>query len=67
MDSFEQQRRSLLLTLGGLGIHPLLPQATVAGQAGAGAGYVLGPAEGERLVHFRDGGAITIKLGTATG
>jgi len=67
MDSFEQQRRSLLLSLGGLGLHPLLPQSTVAGQAGAGAGYVLGPAEGEHLVHFRDGGAITIGIGTAAG
>ncbi len=66
MGSFEQQRRSILLTLGGLGISPLLPQAIVAGQAGAETGYVLGFAEGEHLIHFRDGGAVTIKLGTAT-
>lgn len=67
MGSFEQQRGSVLLTLGGLGIGPLLPQAIVAGQAGAGTGYVLGPAEGEHLVHFRDGGAVTITIGAATG
>jgi len=67
MDSFESQRRSLLVTLGGLGVNGLLPQAIVAGQAGAAAGFVLGAAEGEQLAHFRDGGAITIKLGAATG
>jgi quercetin dioxygenase-like cupin family protein len=67
MGSFQLQRRSFLLTFGGLGISPHLPQAIVAGQAAAGTGYVLGPAEGEHLIHFRDGGTITIKLGTATG
>ena len=56
MGSFEQQRRSFLLTLGALGISPLPAQAILAGQAGAGAGYVLGPGEGEHLIHFRDGG-----------
>ena len=29
--------------------------------------YVLGPTDGERLVHFRDGGAISIMVGAATG
>jgi quercetin dioxygenase-like cupin family protein len=67
MGSFQQQRRSFVLTVGGLGISPLLRHATIAGQAGAGAGYVLGPAEGEHLIHFRDGGAVIIKVGTAAG
>lgn len=67
MGPFEQQRRSLLLTLGGLGIGALVPQVLIAGQAAAPQGYVLGPGEGEHLVHFRDHGNIIIKLGTATG
>ena len=67
MDSFEQPRRSFVLALGGLGVSPFLRPALVAGQAGAGAGFVLGPSQGEQLIHFRDGGAITITLGAATG
>jgi quercetin dioxygenase-like cupin family protein len=43
----------------GLGVLPLLPQPR--------RGVVLGTGEGERLVHFRDGGDIVIKLGAATG
>ena len=67
MVPFEQQRRSFLLTLGALGISPLLGQAVVTGQPNGRHGYVLGPAEGEHLVHFRDHGDIVIKLGSATG
>lgn len=67
MDSFEQPRRSFVLALGGLGVSPFLRPALVAGQAGAGGGFVLGPSQGEQLIHFRDGGAITITLGAATG
>ena len=36
-------------------------------QSAASQGYVLGPAEGEHLVHFRDVGNIFIKVGPATG
>jgi quercetin dioxygenase-like cupin family protein len=67
MNTFEQKRRSLLLTMGGLGISRMLPHSTVDGQAAAGKGYVLGATEGEHLVHFRDGGDIFIKAGSATG
>jgi len=67
MRAFEQERRSFLRTLGGLGITPFLPTAMVAGQGSPRKGYVLDSGEGERLVHFRDGGSIVIKLGTATG
>jgi quercetin dioxygenase-like cupin family protein len=67
MSSFEQQRRSLLFALGGLGVGPLLPGVLAAKQPGAKRGSVLGPAEGEHLVHFRDRGHIFIKLGSANG
>ena len=36
-------------------------------QAPTSAGYVLGPDEGEHLVHFRNPGKIVIKAGSATG
>jgi quercetin dioxygenase-like cupin family protein len=36
-------------------------------QTTATQGYVLGPAGGEHLVHFRDHGNIYIKVGSATG
>ena len=35
-------------------------------QAATLQGYVLGPDEGEHLVHWRDGGRIFIKIGSAT-
>lgn len=64
---FEQQRRSFLFGLGGLSISQVLPQGVAAAQSPMQQGYVLGAAEGEHLVHFRDHGNIFIKLGTATG
>jgi hypothetical protein len=67
MDPFDQQRRSLLVALAGLGIGPVLPQRSAAAQPGVQRGYVLGTAKGEHLVHFRDGGNIFVKLGAATG
>jgi quercetin dioxygenase-like cupin family protein len=67
MNMFEQQRRSALLTLGGLGISQVFRQHIAAAQSTAGQGYVLGSDEGEHLVHFRDQGNIFIKLGAATG
>ena len=45
---------------------PLLPKVTAVGQP-VPQGYVLGPAGGEHLTHFRDGSDIFIKLGAATG
>lgn len=65
MHEYDQERRSFLLALGGLGISQILPQRA-EGQA-AGKGLVLGRDEGEHLIHFRDRGNIFIRVGTATG
>jgi quercetin dioxygenase-like cupin family protein len=67
MNALEQERRSFLFGLAGLGITQLLPQGAAKAQAAAPHGYVLGATEGEHLVHFRDRGNIFIKLGSATG
>ena len=57
MNALEQERRTFLLGLGSLGISQVLPQGVPPAQA-APQGYVLGPPEGEHLVHFRDHGNI---------
>ena len=67
MDTFDHQRRSLLLSMGSLGISQVLPQAIAAAQAAASQGSVLSATEGEHLIHFRDHGNIFIKVGAATG
>src|SRR5215472_6583326 len=67
MNAFEQKRRSILFSLGGLGISQVLPLGIVGAQAAAQRGYVLGATEGEHLIHFRDHGNIFIKNGSATG
>ena len=67
MIAIEQKRRSFLLGLGSIGISQLLAQGVSPAQAAASQGYVLGPTEGEHLVHFRDHGNIYIKVGSATG
>src|ERR1700719_1918016 len=67
MVAIEQKRRSFLLGLGSIGISQLLVQSVAPAQAAASQGYVLGPTEGEHLVHFRDHGNIYIKVGSATG
>jgi quercetin dioxygenase-like cupin family protein len=67
MDKFEQQRRSLLAGLSGIGLSQILPQNMLEAQTAALQGYVLHPDEGEHLVHFRDHGNIYIKIGAATG
>ena len=58
-------RRSFLTLTGaaglGRGSHEL------AANAHANPDYVLGPAGGEHLVHFRDGGDVFIKSGAASG
>ena len=60
MIAIEQERRSFLLGLGSIGISQLLVQGVPPAQAAASQGYVLGPTEGEHLVHFRDHGNIYI-------
>jgi len=67
MIALEQKRRSFLLGLGSIGISQLVVQGVPPAQAAAPQGYVLGPTEGEHLVHFRDHGNIYIKIGSATG
>ena len=67
MDPFDRHRRSLVVALAGFGISPLLSQLAAAAPPGVQRGNVLGPAEGEHLVHFRDRGNIFIKVGAATG
>jgi quercetin dioxygenase-like cupin family protein len=67
MNSYEQERRTFLLGLGSLGISQVLPQDAPIAQAVNPQGNVLGPTEGEHLLHFRDHGNIYIKFGSATG
>lgn len=67
MTAFEQERRSLLAGLGGLGLSKVLSRRAPSNQAAPAQGYVLGSDEGEHLVHFRDHGNIYIKVGSATG
>jgi quercetin dioxygenase-like cupin family protein len=67
MKGSHQKRRSFLFRVGALGMAGLLPQSFVGTQSTARQGFVLGPTEGEHLVHFRDHGNIFIKTGSATG
>jgi quercetin dioxygenase-like cupin family protein len=61
------ERRAIVAGLAALGLgHPGLA-ASVRAQAAAPKGYVLGPAGGEHLVHFRNPGNIFIMAGAATG
>ena len=66
MDTPEQNRRSFLFPRGGVGMSHMLP-SMVAGQGASRKGSVLGPDEGEHLIHFRDHGNVFIKFGAATG
>jgi quercetin dioxygenase-like cupin family protein len=67
MSALLQERRTFLLGLGSLGIGQVLSQGAPSVQTSPSLGYVLGSAEGEHLVHFRDHGNIYIKAGSATG
>ena len=67
MTAAENNRRSFLFSLGGLGLSGVLRQRASGSEPMADQGYVLGASEGEHLVHFRDRGDIFIKAGAATG
>jgi quercetin dioxygenase-like cupin family protein len=67
MKAVLQERRNFLLGLGSLGLSQVLPQGAPLVQSSPSQGYVLGAAEGEHLIHFRDHGNIYIKAGIATG
>jgi len=55
------------MALGDFGISGLLPRHIAAAETAARQGYVLGPNEGEHLIHFRDRGNIFIKASAANG
>jgi quercetin dioxygenase-like cupin family protein len=67
MNSKEQERRSFLYGLAGLGVSQVLARGMNPTQHAAPQGYVLDANEGEHLVHFRDHGQIFIEAGSATG
>jgi quercetin dioxygenase-like cupin family protein len=67
MNPVGRNRRAFVLGAGAIGMSQLLPQAGTAEQSAKNPGYVLGPAEGEPLIHFRDHGRITIRASSATG
>src|SRR5262245_47710630 len=67
MKTSEQERRSFLFSAGGLAISQFFSQNGMGGEGGGHSGYLLGPDEGEHLIHFRDKGDIFIKAGAATG
>ena len=63
----DPHRRSFLFNAVALSLAPSLPSGTLEAQPASPHGYVLGPSEGEHLIHFRDRGNIFIKLGSSTG
>jgi quercetin dioxygenase-like cupin family protein len=67
MKASDRERRSFLLGLGVLGVSQILPQNGMEAQTAVRRGFVLGPTEGEHLVHFRDLSDIFIKVGSSTG
>jgi quercetin dioxygenase-like cupin family protein len=68
MNVFDEPRRSFLFTVGTFAVSGLLPDGPAeALQIAAPMENVLGNGAGEQLVHFRDGGRIVIKAGSATG
>ncbi len=67
MNGWVWERRSFLIGASGLGVHTLMQQVSSVGSGARAEGNVLGPEGGEHLIHFRDGGNIFIKFGSATG
>lgn len=67
MTAPENNRRSFLLGLGGVGVTGAVGQNIGGKQPMPAHGYVLGASEGEHLLHFRDHGNIYIKAGAANG
>ena len=67
MIELQQKRRSFLLGLAGLCIGQALLHGQTAAQAATPQGYVLGPDDGDHLVHYRNPGKIFIKVDPAKG
>ena len=66
MIALQQKRRSFLLGAASAGV-ALASLDKAWAQAEAPQGYVLGPAEGEHLVHYRNPGNIFIKVDPVKG
>jgi quercetin dioxygenase-like cupin family protein len=66
MFAFVKKRRSFLVGAASVGVAHALLQGRAEAEAGA-QGYVLGPAGGEHLVHFRNPGNIFIKVDPVKG
>jgi quercetin dioxygenase-like cupin family protein len=60
-------RRALVFMLGVLGFSPSASHSILDAHVMSSRENVLGPDEGEHLIHFRDGGDIYIKASPATG
>jgi mannose-6-phosphate isomerase-like protein (cupin superfamily) len=67
MELMQEERRSFLFSAFGLGICQVLSPALHAQAPADRKGGVLGPSEGEHLVHFRDGGDVFIKFSSKNG
>ena len=63
----ESDRRQFAIALASLGFAALVPDGVSAGTTAPPTGAVLAAAEGEHLIHFRDGGDIFIKASAAAG
>jgi hypothetical protein len=67
MLQYSSQRRSILTALAAFGLIQSLLSETDMAHAATPEGFVLGPAGGEHLIHFRDGGNIFIKADPVSG
>src|SRR6476620_5302519 len=67
MGEVSLERRSLFAGLAAFGLGRALLPTSASAQGTAPAGYVLAPAGGQHLVHFRNPGNIFIMAGAATG
>jgi quercetin dioxygenase-like cupin family protein len=67
MIELQQKRRSFLVGMAGLGVSQVLLQGQTAAHAATTQGYVLGPDDGDHLVHFRNPGNIFIKVDPSRG
>ncbi len=67
MLQYSSERRSILTALAAFGLIQSLLSETDMAHAATPEGFVLGPAGGEHLIHFRDGGNIFIKADPVSG
>lgn len=67
MKSPNDARRSLLFGIGGVAMSQVLPKGFSEESKSSTGPDVLGPEEGEHLIHFRDGGDIFIKVSATVG